>query len=333
MEGNVRRSGFGLRLRLKFDASVGTTSTVDRFWASLFRPRTHTLRIPTLNDKPEDFNRLFDLLAPIDGLIAHGSPPRVVVEFAGCEFLQQNAVILLGGMARAVANRGGSVQFLTNTMTAAVRENLRKNGFLSVFGGERMPRAKGNAIPYREHGKADKEDVMDYLRREWLGRGWISISDQLRDAIIGDVWEIYTNASEHSESPIGVISCGQFYPKKRRIKLTVVDFGIGIPNNVRRFTNRMVSASSALKWAFTSGTSTKPGGRGLGLSTVKELVKLNGGSLVVYSNDGYGRVDKHGEVYADRKTQFSGTILTVELCSDRLHYCLASEIGREHGSR
>src|SRR5208283_4930747 len=206
------------------------------------------------------FNRLFQLLAPVDELIVQGTAPRVIVEFNDCQFLQQNAVILLGGMARAVVNRGGAVRFLSDTMTAAVRENLRRNGFLSVFGGERAPKAKGNSIPYREHGNADKAEVMDYLRCEWLGRGWISISDQLRDAIIGDVWEIYTNATEHSESPIGVISCGQYYPKKRRIKLTVVDYGIGIPGNVRRFTKRMVSASSALKWAFTSGTSTKPGG-------------------------------------------------------------------------
>ncbi|MBS9383808.1 MAG: hypothetical protein HEQ24_06035 [Dolichospermum sp. BR01] len=51
--------------------------------------------------------------------------------------------------------------------------------------------------------------------KDWLGKGWINISPRLQDAIpavsvaiAGKVVEIYFNAFEHSNSPIGVFSCG-----------------------------------------------------------------------------------------------------------------------------
>jgi signal transduction histidine kinase len=101
-----------------------------------------------------------------------------------------------------------------------------------------------------------------------------------------------------------------------------VDFGIGIAENVRRFSRRKVSASSALRWAFTHGSSTKPDiGRGLGLSIIKELVKLNHGRLEVFSNEGHLVIDEKEERYSERGSSFTGTIFTVELRCDRLYYC------------
>jgi hypothetical protein len=107
-------------------------------------------------------------------------------------------------MARAVQLRGGAIRFRWETLIPAVRTNLGKNGFLAAFGQETAP--IGNTIPYREHGVPNKDEIMSYLRKQWLGRGWVSLSEQLRDAVLGSIWEIYANAGEHSESPIGVIS-------------------------------------------------------------------------------------------------------------------------------
>ncbi len=62
--------------------------------------------------------------------------------------------------------------------------------------------------------------------------------------------EIYANAFEHGRTDIGVFSCGQHYPKLGELKLTVIDFGVGIPRNVRDFLkNSNLPADEALKWA------------------------------------------------------------------------------------
>jgi hypothetical protein len=81
----------------------------------------------------------------------------------------------------------------------------------------------------------DKEDLIHYLKMKWIGRGWVQVSPLLRDVIVGTVWEVYANAFEHSQSEIGVLSCGQHYPKLDLLKLTVLDFSVGIPFNVREF--------------------------------------------------------------------------------------------------
>jgi hypothetical protein len=139
------------------------------------------------------------MLWDVEVVLKQGLAPVVLVGFSGCRSLQPNAVILLGGMARAVHMRGGSVRFLWKTLDAKVRENLRKNGFLAVFGAELA--SKGNAIPYREHWNPKKDEVMTYLRTEWLGRGWVSLSAQLRDAVVGSLWEIYANRANIPPPP------------------------------------------------------------------------------------------------------------------------------------
>ena len=145
-----------------------------------------------------------------------------------------------------------------------VRVNLAQQGFLAAFGCPGGPWT-GNSIPYREDHAIDKAGLMDYLKTKWLGRGWINVSPPLRDAIVGRVWEIYENAFEHSKSSIGLFSCGQHFPNKRRLLLTVVDFGVGIPANVRAFFgNQQIRADHALAWAFQPGTTTKPNGMGRG---------------------------------------------------------------------
>lgn len=225
-----------------------------------------TLNIPTINDDPLDFDKLFALWNQ-----ANDDFLDVNVNFSRCYFLRQNAVAFLGGLAHLIQSRYGTVTFNWNSLQDRIRTNLEQNGFMAIFGHAGGPWT-GNSIPYREDAIEDKDNLIDYLKTKWLGRGWVHVSDRLRNEIVGRVWEIYANAFEHGESAIGIFSCGQHYPAHHELKLTVVDFGVGIPSNVRLFfrddpRSRFLSAASCLKWAFESGTTTKPNGtsRGMGL--------------------------------------------------------------------
>lgn len=176
----------------------------------------------------------------------------------------------------------------------------------------------------------DKQGIIDYLKLKWLGRGWLHISSQLRDAIVGKMWEIYANAFEHSASPIGIYSCGQYFPRLHALNLTVVDFGVGIPSNVRQFANNQkVGAHTAMQWAFRPGTTTKPNGmgRGVGLDLIKQFVVLNKGKLEVFSHEGHAVIDSDGnEKYTERSCFFGGTLVNISLNCDETYYCLSSEI-------
>lgn len=281
-----------------------------------------TVSIPTINDEQRDFDRLFNLWHQVNDDFL-----KVTFDFSQCGFLRQNAVAFLGGLARMIEQRFGTVTFDWNTLQENIRTNLAQNGFIAAFEHRGRP-WHGNSIPYREDISMDKEVLVDYLKTKWLERGWVHVSTALRDAIIGRVSEIYVNAFEHGKSEIGVFSCGQHYPSLGVLKLSVVDFGVGIPSNVRVFMhNPRISAESALKWAFQSGTTTKPNGvgRGLGLDLLKKFVEINHGRLEVLSHEGYALIESGQEAYAKRNSYFEGTVVNITLRCDEKYYCLSSE--------
>jgi hypothetical protein len=283
------------------------------------------IQIPTLNDGPHDFVRLFGIWNDVNDYFED-----IRFDFSRCGFLRPNAIAFLGGLARLVESRMGSVTFDWNTLhNPRVKTTIRQNGFASSFGDASVP-WDGTSIRYREDSALDMNGIMDYLTDDWIGKGWVHVSDRLRDAIAGRMWEIYNNAFEHSGTTIGVFSCGQYFPNQNDLILSAVDFGRGIPANVRAFLRRYVeealvsqlSGAACLKWAFERGNSTCPGdvARGLGLDLLKEFVRLNQGKLEIYSNDGYAIVDKDGERYENHDLAFEGTAVQITLrCDEKLY--------------
>src|SRR5262249_43045442 len=140
------------------------------------------------------------------------------------------------------------------------------------------------------HQGEDPVAVGRYLRESWLGPDWIHMTAALQEAMAVHVMEVYLNAFEHGNSPIGVVSFGEYQPTSQKLRLAVMDFGVGIPQNVRAFTNRLaLRASTAMKWAFEVGTTTKPlagASRGMGLDLLRQFVQLNRGELKVFSYEG-----------------------------------------------
>ncbi|MCI0514979.1 ATP-binding protein [candidate division KSB1 bacterium] len=254
------------------------------------------------------------------------------IDFSQCDFLRPNAIVFLGGLARLIESRFGVVVFDWNSLTSdRVRTNLMQNGFAGKFGYP-SPGWSGNSIPYREDSTMDANAIMDYLTDCWIGRGWVNISQRLRDAIVGKMWEIYNNAFEHADSPIGIFSCGQHFPRRNELVLSVIDFGHGIAANVRNFLNQdprasQLKASQCLRWAFQPGNTTRPNGmaRGMGLDLLKQFIQLNHGKLEVYSNEGYVIINANGENFDDRQTFFEGTIFHITLICDESYYQFADE--------
>jgi hypothetical protein len=284
------------------------------------------LYVDTVEDYPRHVKMLlqdwYDILQlPEDCL-------ELIIDFHYCGFLGHIGVTFLGGIVRLFEYRGGNVKFLWNTLIEKIRVNLAQNGFLYDFSHNQKP-WDGNSVPYRRDIKHDPIAIADYLGYKWLGKGWVNISPGLQDAIAGKVVEIYFNAFEHSQSSIGVFSCGQHYPESGTLQLTVVDFGIGIPNSVRTLPeNAAMTSIEALKWAFEPGNSTKQQGirQGEGLHILQEFVRKNHGTLMIFSNDSYVNIGDNGVRYENICTNFLGTLVNIAFRCDEKYYCLASEV-------
>jgi signal transduction histidine kinase len=275
---------------------------------------------------PHHISRLFQLAHDLKEL--PDDCLNIQVDFHYCTFLNHLAVAFLGGLACMVEARGGRMVFAWETLSRRVLMNLAQNGFLSHFGYDQGP-WDGNSIPYRRDVEVDSTDIGDYLRYKWLGKGWVNISAELQAIIAGQVEEIYINADDHSQSDIGVFSCGQHYPRMGYLHLTVVDFGIGIPARVRSLPkNATLSSPDALAWAFQEGNTTRSDGipHGLGLSLLQEFIRQNHGSLTIWSNDAQVSISDNEVKYESCDINFSGTLVDIALLCDERYYCLSSEV-------
>jgi len=240
--------------------------------------------IPTINDKPQDFVQLFEIWRRVNDYDLD-----VTFDFTQCGFLRPNAVAFLGGLARLIKSKAGRAIFDWDTMRGDVLTNLKKNNFACIFDGP-CASGVGNAIPYfefflpsTEQDQASMKNIVwEYLTKLWLKRGWVNISERFNNRIAEKTLEIFVNAFEHSRSQIGVFACGQYFPRLRKVELTVVDFGVGIPALVRKFQeNPYILTKACLEWAFKGGNSTRirqDVSRGVGLGLLKTFVRINKGN-------------------------------------------------------
>lgn len=292
--------------------------------------------VPTLNGDVSDHIDLCRLWSQVQQAPAGES---LEFDLISCGFLQQHAVAFLGALFRFARHRGCTVSMPTKHIPSHVWTNLCQNGF-GYAHGLHARGWEGNSIAYREDSVLDN-GFMDYLQQGWLGRGWVDVPSDLADAICGQMWEIYQNAFDHSESSVGVTACGQRYPKLGVLKLSVVDFGVGIPQKVSSHLGKKeMAAPDTMRWAFASGNSTRvnsaaevPTPGGLGLDLLKSFVRKHRGKLEIYSHSGIAWIDYNGEKFTSLDAElpykyggpvFEGTIVTVSLDCSVSSYVLST---------
>lgn len=163
---------------------------------------------------------------------------------------------------------------------------------------------------------------------QWLEStfvNWIANRIGVQNATLGNIemclGEIFNNIRDHSTENIGCIYA-QHYPNKNKLVFTIADFGVGIPDNIRKL-NRELNDSEALNQAIREGVTSKtsPRNLGAGLHTlIKNIVDGTKGSVHIHS--GYGILNasggKDGIEVDSHLTQgyYPGTFLEVVIDTD-----------------
>ncbi|MEZ8105216.1 MULTISPECIES: hypothetical protein [Vibrio] len=278
-------------------------------------------------------------------------------DFSKCSRLDHHGVVMLGGLARYVNFQNtklarslisifdgqsfatAGVMFDVNSMSDLIRSRLISNNFLSHFSQENFEGyAGGDYIGYREHTThLDEDNIAEHLNEQWLSDDKVKLSDMLKNEIVSRIFEIFMNAYGHGAAiqdlkQLGVYSCGQYDRKEKTLSLSVLDFGPGIVQNVRRFNGDIESDIDAMQWALVKGNSTgtdsvKQGmPRGLGFDLLSEFVRINEGEMRIYSNKVYAKISK-GNAFDIGVSQhnFPGTLVSIKINCDNKHYRFKSE--------
>jgi hypothetical protein len=241
----------------------------------------------------------------------------IELDLSDCRTISHAAISLIYGASR---------QFAFNYYTA--QEKILKKLADHLNWGTNTPHvdpASLHSIPLKFFKTG--EEVIDYLDQHWLGPGWVSMSSELKGALIGRTYEIFNNSFQHSDKGV-VYSCGEHLRQARRLKLAIVDFGIGIPGSVRPFLKDKYNLPfdpndvSCMKWAMQPRMTTKPGKghEGIGLDLLREMVEKNQGKLDIYSHFAHVLVSKEGIQFSRSNTFFGGTLVNISFqCDDRYY--------------
>lgn len=171
----------------------------------------------------------------------------------------------------------------------------------------------------------DDSKIINYIDTI-LNLAPIQLTDSAKELLFKNIYEIFNNSVEHSDAQKGVYSCGHWMPKKKELVFSVYDTGIGIPALVKSKISTEFTSSQAIDWALTKGNSTKqlkngiP--RGIGLSDLKDFIKLNKGSFSIISNDIYYSYDQT-DIYQTLGNPIIGTMLSFIIRNDEDHIYFA----------
>ena len=210
---------------------------------------------------------------------------------------------------------------------------LSQNGFLSHYGGIQISDHWRTTIPYQRFDVKDDHYFARYIETEFIHRPEIpKMSPGLLKKFRESIFEIFSNAVLHSDTELGIFSCGQFFPHQNQLGFTVADLGVGIRQNIEDYAGLKLSPEEAIIWATEGFNTTKQGNvpGGLGLKILCEFIDLNGGSIQIVSDAGYWQRRKKKTVTNRLIYPFPGTVVSVEInTADRHTYGLTSELTAE----
>jgi len=283
--------------------------------------------LPTVHSRQDGYERLAELARETSSL----SASRLELDLSRVGFFDANMAAPLGAVLARVADRFNAIEVVN--VPEMVERILRKNEFLTNYRYPALDDANRTAIPFRRLQRSDGGLFSDYVQRHLRGKGIPQMSEGLGKVFKKKIFEVFQNAVIHSESELGIFVCGQFFPQKQILDLTIADAGIGIRENVRRFfDSKKISSVAAIRWALQEGRTTKRGPQpgGLGLKFLQDFVRLNKGRIQIASRFGFYEFDNGQESFSKMAADFQGTAVTIEInTADTASYVLASEIEPE----
>ena len=211
--------------------------------------RNITIELPPIRD---DLNGYYYLMRMVRRIKSE-THNTYTFNFRRCSIISHSAATVLGAVARYIektSQKGivgllipnAGVTFDVSSMNKLVREYLTENNFLSNFRNDGLKGFPSREyIGYREHDEhLDADEIALHLMHHWLSDEKLRISYELKKAVVSKIFEIYMNAYGHgvisNHSVMSrVISCGFHDPKAKKLKLTVLDFGLGIVKTVKEY--------------------------------------------------------------------------------------------------
>jgi len=273
----------------------------------------------------------FNLLINFSAQLMQEEFEHIEVDMSGVKWMDANMCAPLGGILYKLSRQLNTVT--VTGLKPGIETVLSKNGFLSNYGREKKQDTHGTTIEYKRFELKDGRYFGSYVETHLKDKGIPQMSSALLKKFRESIFEIFSNAVIHSETKLGIFSCGQFFPTKHRLDFSIVDLGLGIQANLKQKANLELSAVDAINWAMEGRNTTKNGPipGGLGLKLLRDFIEINKGRIQIVSDRGYWEFSQGIVSTKELSAPFTGTAVNIEINTADAHsYCLVSELRPEN---
>jgi anti-sigma regulatory factor (Ser/Thr protein kinase) len=244
---------------------------------------------------PSNFTRhtMYDLLNSVIDFELNPKDHTITFDFSNLNFIEPSGITILSNLFEWLVRRGVDTNVLCPERIVGGKNDplqyLDDSRFFERYIGQTItdnPEIRPTTIPLK---LVTYENSYQWLERDftfWLSQQ-LGINPKSLVNIRMCIGEIFNNINDHAQENTGCIFA-QHYPRSKEIKIAISDFGVGIPNNIRRLNPSLQdhhAIEKATEEGFTSKTS--PRNLGAGLHTlIENVVNDNGGAVHIHSNYG-----------------------------------------------
>jgi hypothetical protein len=283
------------------------------------------IALPPIRSDYQGFSTLVNLVERAHSL----AYTPISLDMSGATWVDANMCAPLGAVLYQVSRRSNTVRF--EHFHEDVQKIFQKNGFLSFYGHTKRLDSWGTTIQYQRFEREDDRYFGAYIEQHFKNKAIPEMSPALRKKFWESIFELFSNAVIHSQTELGIFTCGQY--KKNHISFAIADLGIGIPQTLVNNKGLHMAPEEAIHWAMEGANTTKTGSipGGLGLKLLREFIRLNLGCIQVVSDTGYWEQCADGSV--EKKTlpyPFPGTVVNIRInTADTSSYILSSELPQD----
>ncbi|MGX7043372.1 sensor histidine kinase [Leuconostoc holzapfelii] len=264
----------------------------------------------------------------------------VVFSFEKCKGLSTYAIAYMAIISNYIKTRGRKLFYSWATATDEVKKDFELSGFISRYFKKFVETSpyiqdeEHNEIQFRDFIGSELDDIIDdvfeYLEKQWFENMQFKFDESLYSEMVGSFVEMFANAIEHSGNgrDVGIAAYGKLNNNASEIYLCIVDRGVGIVNNVKKYWDKhhaeddTLDDIQAMRWALKVNNTTREkrlGGQGF--SNIRQFIRANQGSLDIYSNSVHARMESDlPDNITLANESFPGTMLIFKLKNARILY-------------
>lgn len=266
-----------------------------------YMPKKITSDLKSINKLINIYNKITDI-----------EDDEITFNFSPTNWMSGELFALFGALTYNLYKKYGKKIFVAG-ISDDIHEVLKGNNFSNVIINMENGSTKKNSIKFTNFKKqliqGNKNCFAEYLKEELSPK--LELLGTEIEYIITNLSEIFINSRTHGNTT-DIFCCGQKYPKISKIRLILVDLGVGIPFNVRNKIEK-ISDIECIRWAIEKGNTTKDLTKdtgGLGLNSVLNFVDQHNGNLSIISY--CGQYSYKENIMKDSMNCFDGTIVYID---------------------